>query len=110
MMMLTIDNNPPAPAPCTALPAISITSEVAAPQRALPRKKTAAADWSTTLRPQISLNFPQFGVEAAAASMNAEPTHMYPDVEEKWSAMVGNAVVMIVTSRAAMKTESYSGL
>lgn len=105
--MFTIDSNPPAPAPCTALPAMSITSETAAPQRALPRKKTAAADWSTNLRPQMSLNLPQLGVEAAAASMNAEPTQMYPDVDSKWSAMVGSAVVTMVTSRAAMNTESW---
>lgn len=82
-MMLAIDKSPPAPAPWTALPAMSIARETAAPQRALPREKIATAVSSTAFRPQTSLNFPQFGVEAAAPRRKAEPTQTYPDAEWK---------------------------
>ena len=55
-------------------------------------------------RPQISLNFPQLGATTAAARRKAEPIQVYPDVDWKWSEIVGRAVETIVMSRAARKT------
>ena len=76
----------------------------AAPQSALPRKKTATTIRRIAFRPQISLNFPQFGATTAAARRKAEPIQVNPDVDWKWSEMVGRAVETIVMSRAARKT------
>ncbi len=47
--------------------------------------------------PQMSLNLPQSGTEAAFARRYAEPIHVYPASETlKCDAIVGRAVVMIV--------------
>lgn len=79
----------------------------AAPQSALPRKKTATAISRIVLRPQMSLNLPQLGATTAAASRNDEPIHVYPDVERKCSEIVGTAVETMVMSRAARKTADW---
>lgn len=68
------ESNPPAPAPCTALPTTNMDIDTAAPQSALPRKKTAAASSRMALRPQISLNLPQLGMRLAAERRKADPT------------------------------------
>lgn len=47
---------------------------------------------------------PHSGVDAAAASRYADPIQVNPAEEDKSSAMVSRAVVMIVESRAARKT------
>jgi hypothetical protein len=69
-------------------------------------KNIAAAISKTGLRPQISENFPQDGVLAALASKYADPIHVYPAFEWKYSLIVGKAVVMIVVSRAARNTDA----
>lgn len=59
----------------------------------------------TGLRPQISLSLPQSGTEAAHASRYAEPIHVYCEAEaDRWPAIVGKAVVIMVMSRAARKS------
>jgi len=73
----------------------------------LPIKNTAAALSNTGLRPQMSENFPHDGVLAALASKYADPIHVYPAFEWKYSLIVGKAVVIIVVSRAARKTDAH---
>lgn len=99
-------NSPPAPAPWTARPAISIAALIAAPHNTLPTKKTATEASKAIFRPHISLSFPQVAVTAEADIVKAAPTQIYADVDRKCSDIVGSAVVMIVMSRAARKTDS----
>lgn len=73
-------------------------------------KNTPAAINKIGFRPHISENFPQEGVLAALASKYAEPIQVYPAFEWKCSEMVGRAVVIIETSRAARKTEEQSDI
>jgi hypothetical protein len=61
-----------------------------------PTKKTTFADMRIGLRPNMSENLAQIGVELAAPSRYAEPIHVKPAAEPKCSEIVGNAVVMIV--------------
>ena len=72
-----------------------------------PTMKMTLATSSIGLRPKMSLTFPQDGMEAAFASRKAEPIHVYPDGLENSSEIVGSAVVMMVTSRAARKTAMH---
>ena len=81
IMIFTRVKSPPAPHPCTPLPTNSIAIDVAAPQSAHPSRKISEAVKRTTLRPQISLNFPQFGVDAAEANMKTEPIQVYADAD-----------------------------
>ena len=74
----------------------------------LPTKKTPEATRRMGLRPQISENFPHDGTDAAFASKYADPIQVYPAFEWKYSLIVGSAVVMIVVSRAARKTDAHS--
>jgi hypothetical protein len=58
--------------------------------------------------PQISLNLPNNGKEAALASVYAEPIHVYPASEIlKWAAIVGRAVVMIVWKAVSWRLWGY---
>jgi len=58
---------PPPPVPCTALPAISILTEVATPHINDPRKNIARDIRRASLRPKRSLILPQEGIDAAEA-------------------------------------------
>lgn len=58
---------PPAALPCTTRPIISILMLLATAQTREPMKNTKTAARRMGFRPQISLNFPQRGVEAAFA-------------------------------------------
>jgi hypothetical protein len=104
--ILTKIIKPPPPIPCTALAAINIAILTLTAASKLPMKNIAAAISKTGLRPQISENFPQDGVLAALASKYADPIHVYPAFEWKYSLIVGKAVVMIVVSRAARNTDA----
>jgi hypothetical protein len=106
MQMLTKVNSPPPAKPCIALPAINMSMLTAAPQRVLPRKNITAAMSRSGLRPQMSLSYPHVGVPAASASMYANPTQVYAADESKYSDIVGRAVLIMVMSSAARKTEA----
>jgi hypothetical protein len=69
-------NSPPAPRPWSALPVINIPILIAAPHSVLPTMNTATAPSNSGFLPQISLSFPQVGVEAAVASKKADPIQM----------------------------------
>ena len=69
-------SSPPPPMPCIALAAMSIFMPVASAAMRDPTKKTVLASNRTGLRPQMSLNFPHTGVDAAAASKYADPIHV----------------------------------
>ena len=56
-------------------------------------------------RPKISETLPQMGVAAEFAIRYALPTHVYPDAELNFSAIVGRAVVTIVISMATRRTD-----
>jgi hypothetical protein len=57
---------------------------------------------------QIPLNFTHNGIEAALASIYAEPIHVYPASEIlKWAAMVGRAVLMIVWKAVSWRLWGY---
>jgi hypothetical protein len=108
IQILTKIIRPPPPMPCIALAKINIPILTLTAASKLPRKNIAAAINNTGLRPQISENFPHEGVLAALASRYADPIQVYPAFEWKYSLMVGRAVVMIVVSRAARKTDAPS--
>ena len=71
----------------------------------LPMKKMPTAPNKIGFLPHMSLSLLHHEVDAACLSRKAEPIQVYPAVEWKYSAIVGRAVVTIVTSRAARKTE-----
>src|SRR3569833_2771603 len=109
MMIFTSARRPPPAAPWTARPTMSISMLTAVPHSALPRKHIATAIRRRIFRPQISLSFPQFGVAADAARRYAEPTQTYPSPEWKSLLIVGRAVVIMVVSSAARKTDIWLG-
>jgi len=61
-----------------------------------PTKNKQIALSNTPFRPQMSLNFPQRGVEAAWVRRYADPIHTYPRDDSKSSEMAGNAGDTIV--------------
>ena len=65
--------SPPPPMPWIARAAINIPILTETPASSDPRKKIAHATSRIGLRPQMSLNLPHEGVEAAFASRYAEP-------------------------------------
>lgn len=77
-----------------AVISIPIVTESAAIK--LPTKKTPFAIKRIGLRPKMSENLPHMGVEAAEPSRYADPIHVYPAADPKYSEIVGKAVVMIV--------------
>ena len=107
IQILTRVIRPPPPIPCIALAAINIAMLTLTAASKLPIKNTAAALSNTGLRPQMSENFPHDGVLAALASKYADPIHVYPAFEWKYSLIVGKAVVIIVVSRSARKTDAH---
>lgn len=76
MQMLAKIIRPPPPIPCIARPASSILIPVLSADIREPTRKTILATSSIGFRPQMSLNLPHVGVEAAAASKYAEPIHV----------------------------------
>ena len=78
------------------------------PHNKLPIQKMATALSSTGLRPKISEILPHVGTNDAFPSRYALPTQMYPRLELKCADMVGTAVVMMVTSRAARKSARHN--
>lgn len=81
------------------MPILTLTAAIK-----LPMKNIAAAINKIGLRPQMSENLPQIGVLAALARRYADPIQVYPALEWKCSEIVGRAVVIMETSRAARKT------
>ena len=67
---------PPPPIPWTTLPPISICMLMDSAAMRDPKKKMRLASRMIGLRPHMSLNFPQVGVDAAAASRYADPIHV----------------------------------
>lgn len=108
MQMFTRIINPPPPIPWIALAVINIPMLTLTAASRLPTKNTPDAASKTGLRPQISENLPHDGTEAAFASKYADPIQVYPAFEWKYSLIVGRAVVIIVVSRAARKTDAQS--
>lgn len=106
MQILTRIIRPPPPIPCMALAAINIPILTLTAANRLPIKKTADVTSRIGLRPQMSENLPHDGTEAALASRYADPIQVYPAFEWKYSLIVGNAVVIIVVSRAARNTDA----
>ena len=74
----------------------------------LPTINTTLADINIGFRPNMSLIFPQNGIEVPLASRYAEPIQANPESEAwKLEAIVGSAVVRIVVSRAAKKVAMH---
>jgi hypothetical protein len=67
---------PPPPIPCTALADISMPMLYDSAATRDPTKKTTLAIRRMGLRPKISDILAQIGVELAAPSRYAEPTHV----------------------------------
>ena len=107
--MLTSTISPPAPSPCKVRPAISIGKLTASAATRLPTMKIELAMINIGFLPKMSLIFPQKGTAAALPRRYADPIQEKSEPEaSKCSAMVGNAVVMIVVSRAARKMVIHS--
>jgi hypothetical protein len=106
MIILSNTSRPPEARPWIALPAINMPIFLARPHMRLPMKKMPTAPIKAGFRPKMSLSLPQDAVEAACPRRKAEPIQVKPADEWKASAIVGKAVVTMVTSRAARKTDS----
>lgn len=74
------------------------------PARSEPKKKIALVSSRIGFLPKMSETLPQMGVAADWAIRYAEPIQVYPDALLSSSAMVGNAVVTMVMSRATSRT------
>ena len=75
MQILTKIIKPPPPTPWTARAAISMPMETLVAANRLPTQNTADASIRMGLRPQMSENLPQEGVDAAFASRTpSQPT------------------------------------
>ncbi len=68
---------PPAPRPCTARKAISVSGFCEKPAAAVASTKMTIASWNSTLRLVRSASLPQIGVEMAVVSRVAVTTHVY---------------------------------
>lgn len=108
MQMFTRMMSPPPPTPWMARAAINMPMLTLVAASRLPTKNTLEATSRMGLRPQMSEILPQDGTLAALASRYADPIHVYPAFEWKYALMVGSAVVTMVVSRAARKTEAQS--
>jgi hypothetical protein len=108
MHTLTRTMIPPAPAPCTARPAINMAIFLAAAQTAELMANTTIAARRVGLRPHMSDSLAQMGDETADVRRYAAPIHVKPAEEAKAWEMLGKAVVTTEKSRADRKSVSWS--